>query len=50
MPADSFTSKLKEKNILAIPIGKNQVRMVTHLDIDDSGLEIILNTLKNISI
>jgi threonine aldolase len=46
IPADRFAGQLKEKNILAIPIGKNQLRMVTHLDFDDDMLQTVVNVLK----
>lgn len=46
-PADRFAAQLKEKNILCIPIGKNQVRIVTHLDFDDDMLDTVVNVLKN---
>lgn len=41
-----FLARLKEKNILAIPFGKNEIRMVTHLAFDDIQLEKILDALK----
>lgn len=46
-PADRFVQNLKENDILAIAIGKNQVRMVTHLDVDDAMVEKILAVLKS---
>lgn len=46
-PAAGFIDKLKAAEILAIAIGKNQVRMVTHLDIDDLMLEKVMDALKN---
>lgn len=48
-PADIFTQQLKTAGILAIPIGKNQVRMVTHLDIDDAMTEKTIHTLQSLS-
>ncbi|MGB3076575.1 MAG: low-specificity L-threonine aldolase [Chitinophagales bacterium] len=44
--ADQFVQKLKAQEILAIPIGKNQVRMVTHLDVDDNMLQRVVDALK----
>ncbi|MBK9732724.1 MAG: low-specificity L-threonine aldolase [Chitinophagaceae bacterium] len=44
--ADQFVQKLKAQQILAIPIGKNQVRMVTHLDVDDNMLQRVVDALK----
>ncbi len=46
--AESFAAKLKEQEILCIPIGKNQVRMVTHLDIDDSMTEKVIDAVSNV--
>lgn len=37
--AATLAQKLKEKNILVIPISTNQIRMVTHLDISDEMAE-----------
>ena len=44
--AEKFASQLKEQNILCIAIGKNQVRMVSHLDFDDAMLEQVIAALK----
>jgi threonine aldolase len=33
--------KLKDKGILAVPFGGDQLRMVTHLDFDDNQLEVV---------
>src|SRR6185436_20178876 len=48
--AEDFAAKLKEQNILCIAIGKNQIRMVTHLDFDDVMLQQVIDALKKISI
>lgn len=48
--AEEFATKLKEQNILCIPIGKNQIRMVTHLDIDDEMVNRLIDVLMKISI
>ncbi|TAN11473.1 MAG: low-specificity L-threonine aldolase [Chitinophagaceae bacterium] len=37
--ADTLAQKLKENNILVIPISANQIRIVTHLDISDEMAE-----------
>ena len=34
--ATAFCEKLKENGVLAMAIGPHQVRMVTHLDVDDA--------------
>jgi len=41
--------KLKEKGVLAVPFGKNEVRFVTHLDYTDDMLEKTLKVLKKLS-
>ncbi len=46
-PAD-FLQKLRAYHIQAIPFGKNEIRMVTHLDFDDAMLEEVLAALKEI--
>jgi len=49
-PAEQFAGRLKEQDILCIAIGKNQIRMVTHLDFDDAMLQQVKDALKKISI
>lgn len=44
--ADAFVSILKDKGIYCIPFGKNLVRFVTHLDINDRHLEILEDKLR----
>lgn len=41
----SFIELLKEKNIKAIPFGKGRIRMVTHLEIDKSTAEKVVEIL-----
>ncbi len=48
VPADRFSTMLKEHDILTIAIGKNQVRMVTHLDIDDAMVETVCGVLSKL--
>ena len=48
--AERFSALLKDQNILCIPIGKNQVRMVTHLDFNDEMLQTLTSVLKKISL
>ncbi|MBA3648338.1 MAG: aminotransferase class V-fold PLP-dependent enzyme [Chitinophagales bacterium] len=48
--AEKFTALLKESEILCIPIGKNQVRMVTHLDVDDSMVEKAISILSRVNL
>ena len=46
--ANDFLSKLKEKGLLGIPFGKQEVRFVTHLHFNDDQLEQAVNQLKKI--
>lgn len=46
--ADVFLAKLKSEGIIANTMGKQTVRFVTHLDIDDDKLEKLLQVLKSI--
>ena len=41
-----FTEKLAENNILVIPFGKGKIRMVTHLNINESDLDKVIKSLK----
>lgn len=47
--ADAFVEQLKAAQIICIAIGKNQIRMLTHLDVDDAQTDYVINTLKNIT-
>jgi len=40
--------QLADKQILTAPFGPNQVRLVTHLDIDDAMIDYTIDTLKGI--
>lgn len=46
MTSEEFLKKLSDKGVKGIGFGKNMVRLVTHLDFDDSMLEITLKALK----
>jgi len=48
--AETFAARLKEQNIICIPIGKNQVRMVSHLDVNDAMTDEVISALKKISL
>ena len=48
-PAEHFSAMLKEQGILAIAIGKNQLRMVTHLDVDDTMVEKVVQAISKIN-
>jgi threonine aldolase len=43
-----FVDKLKQIGILAVPFGKHDVRLVTHLDFDDDMLNDLIKKLKSI--
>lgn len=43
---DDFINKMKEKNILLIPMGDGKIRIVTHLDYTNNMHEILLKELK----
>jgi len=43
---DAFVSALAEHGILAGSVGRGRVRFVTHLDVDDAGLETALEGLR----
>lgn len=49
-PLESFIEKLKQQHILVVPFGKQQIRMVTHLDITDSHMDNLINQLQKIKI
>jgi threonine aldolase len=46
MPAEKFTGALKEQNILVSLMGKQAIRMVTHLDFNDAMLEDVEKAIK----
>lgn len=48
MPAENFINLLKNKNILAHPIGRQKIRMVTHLDFDDEKLSQVKEILRKL--
>jgi len=48
MSAEKYTGELKKNNILISSIGKNALRIVTHLDFNDSMLKVVENSLKKI--
>lgn len=49
MPLDKFLAELDSRNIKAAAFGPQAVRMVTHLDFDDTMLEQTVHALKQIS-
>jgi threonine aldolase len=40
--------KLKEKNVLAVPFGKNQIRCVTHLDVNQDDIYQAIEVFKQV--
>jgi len=48
MPADKFVSTLKQNDILVSLMGKQAVRMVTHLDFTDAMLDTVEKVIKKI--
>jgi threonine aldolase len=44
----AYCEKLKEKGVLAIPFGAGRIRMVTHLNIDDTAIEKAVEAMKSI--
>ncbi|MBC7934428.1 MAG: low-specificity L-threonine aldolase [Rhizobacter sp.] len=46
--AKSFCDRLAEENILCLPISANQVRMVTHLDIDKEMVKKLVSLLESL--
>jgi threonine aldolase len=47
--ADTFVSKLKQKNILALPLTKKKVRMVTHKGIEKEHVEKSISAIDDLS-
>ncbi len=43
-----FVETLKQRGVLAISFGKQQVRMVTHLDVNDAQIERVVEVLKSL--
>ncbi|WKN31265.1 GntG family PLP-dependent aldolase [Porifericola rhodea] len=43
---EQFLKELKEEEVLAIPFGKNEIRMVTHLQLTDEDVEKVIETFK----
>ena len=45
---NDLLEKLKEKGVLAVPFGKNQIRCVTHLDVDRGDIHKALEVFKQV--
>ncbi len=50
MPSEKFLGKLKEHGIIANTMGKQTIRLVTHLDFTDEMLDKVLTTLKGLGL
>ena len=46
--AGEICARLKDEGVLAIAISEKQIRMVTHLDVDDQAIETTLEKLRNV--
>jgi len=49
LPLTRFIQLLAERNIKAVPFGKQTIRMVTHLDFTDEMLDETVNTIRQIA-
>src|SRR5690606_19378472 len=43
--AEAFCRRLEGEGVLALPFGKNQVRMVTYQDVDAEAIQFVLSAL-----
>jgi len=48
MTAHELTEAMKEKGVLIHPIGKTQIRLVTHLDVSSEDIEFALRAFKKV--
>ena len=48
MQVKEVLEKLKEKGVLAVPFGKNQIRCVTHLDVNRDDIDQALGVFKQV--
>jgi threonine aldolase len=47
--APPFVARLKEQGLLAAGVSKTTVRLVTHLDVDDSGIDRAIEALRRVA-
>ncbi|HHK66887.1 MAG TPA: aminotransferase class I/II-fold pyridoxal phosphate-dependent enzyme, partial [Candidatus Acetothermia bacterium] len=47
LTADILVERLRDKGVLALPVGGEQIRMVTHLDVGRSDIETALDALRS---
>ncbi|MEY3344260.1 MAG: hypothetical protein RL090_1944 [Bacteroidota bacterium] len=50
MPLENLLDCLQKNNILAVPFGKQSMRMVTHLDFNDQMLEQVISALQKLDV
>lgn len=48
-PAAEWVSRLREAGVLALPFGTNRIRLVTHYDVDDAGIERAITAFHEVS-
>jgi len=46
---DAIIQQLKDHGVLTVAFGLGMIRMVTHLDVDDAGIDHVCETLKKVS-
>ncbi|MEZ4651731.1 MAG: GntG family PLP-dependent aldolase [Candidatus Eisenbacteria bacterium] len=47
---DGWLGQLREKGVWAVAFGGNGVRFVTHLDVDDAGIDLALDALRSVRV
>jgi threonine aldolase len=47
--ATSFIARLKEHGVLAAGVSRTTVRLVTHLDVDDAGIDIAIEAIRRVA-
>lgn len=48
VPVDRFLARLKDEGILAVQFGPGMVRMVTHMDVDDDAIALVIDSLERL--
>ena len=48
MDAASLVKALKKKGVLVLSVGKDAIRAVTHLDVDDHGIDYAIAAFRKI--
>ncbi|MEL6357203.1 MAG: threonine aldolase, partial [Bacteroidota bacterium] len=47
--ADTFLDQLKGHHILAVPFGPQTIRFTTHLEVDDTMIDRVIEVLKKLA-